>query len=363
MPNLNFFDPEDVTRPIPQGRWKLIVLAAIFAAALLVVPWEFYWRSKGFRPGDINNTQGLWAQARQRATGDTTVLIGASRLLFNSDLDIWEEVASDRPVQLAIEGMSPRILLKEFAADASFRGLIIVDVTSNIFWVREGGRQVFFFDYARNETLAQRADQMMMLRLESVFGFIDDQTRPKRQLAIWPLPPRNSQTVRSDPRKLEVMDARRNAEMWDRIVSDQAYREEAKTQWLLSPAFTRHPRNADGTYRAQTPDEVTAIIDTIRGQIEQIRARGGDVAFVQFPFEGPYSDLEAQAFPREAFWNRLLGETNSAGISFLDYPTLQGYNLPEWSHIEARDAERYTHAMVPLLMSEVERKRAERGAR
>jgi len=56
----------------------------------------------------------------------------------------------------------------------------------------------------------------------------------------------------------------------------------------------------------------------------------------------------------------LLQRTQSPGIHFEDYPQLQGYVLPEWSHLGAAEARRFTIALAPLVQREFLREEAQR---
>jgi hypothetical protein len=49
------------------------------------------------------------------------------------------------------------------------------------------------------------------------------------------------------------------------------------------------------------------------------------------------------------------------GVHFEDHPQLQGYELPEWSHLTHADARRYTAALAPLVVAEFERQEAARS--
>ena len=81
-----------------------------------------------------------------------------------------------------------------------------------------------------------------------------------------------------------------------------------------------------------------------------LRARGGDVVLVRFPASGPVYSSEERSFPRSLSWEPLLRATNVTGVNFADYPQLQGYNLPEWSHMSAADAPRFTRALADLIV-------------
>lgn len=361
-PKTAYFDPEEVDRPVPERPWRMIVFSALAVVVALTAAWEVYWRGKALIPGDFKNTAGLWTQQRRKAKDDATVIIGSSRVLFDIDLDIWEELAGIRPVQLALEGTSPRIFLKDLADDEEFHGTVIVGVTTVLFFTEEGGLRAEVLDYAKDESPSQKLGHLLSLPLERTFAFFEEQTRPKRQMQIAPFPLREGMKPRFDPRKLEIMGVDRNAEMWSRVVTDERYQKEAQGQWLLAFEAFAPPPGPDGAPPPPMPDEaINAVISSVNADIEKIRARGGDVVFVRAPYTGPFADVEDNGFPRERFWDPLLEQTNSAGVTFHDHTELQGLTLPEWSHLSPEDAKKYTRALVPIFYEALEVKIAERA--
>lgn len=357
-----FFDPEHVERSVPERPWRSLALIAALALALLTLGWELYWRAHWHEPGDFKNTSALWAQERRKATGDATVIIGSSRIFFGADLNVWEKASGDRPIQLALEGTGPRRFLEDLADDERFSGLVVMDYTGlNI--IRSSGRRNDVLDYVREQSPSQRADHWLSKRLEKVFAFIDEQTRPRRMMYLAKLPPRAGQEARVDPHKMKRIDEDRNAEVWRRVMEDAAYREEAKRIWRAANDRIRASLVSGPLAQSMSEEEIAKAIDEIARNVRKIRARGGDVAVVRYPFEGDYMELEGTYFPREKFWDRMIEETGCAGVNFEDYSELQGYDLPEWSHLAPREAERFTATLVPILYAEIERKRAERSAR
>ncbi len=362
MSQRTYFDPERVDRPVPDKPWIALALTALLTTAALTAGWEAYWRSKSFDPGDINNSSALWAQERRKAKGDATVLIGSSRIMFGVDLDVWRRVTGVQPIQLALEGTSPRAFLKDLAADEEFRGLVIVGVTAPLFFTQEGGRRQEVLTYTRDQSPSQKVDHHLSMVLEDVFAFLDEQTRPKRQIEIAMLPLRDGMPPRSDPRKLSVSTRDRNTEMWRRVVEDEAYQIEAKEQWELLLKRLAPPPGPDGRPQEMPDEAISATIAAVKADVDRIRARGGDVAFVRFPYGGVFTPAEDFGFPRERFWDPLVAQTQSAGVSWHDYPALQAYELPEWSHLDPRDAETYTEDLAPILMAEIEAARARRNS-
>ena len=295
--------------------------------------WEVYWRGKGFVAGDYKDSNGNWVEERRKVKGDATAIIGSSRVLFDIDLDIWEELSGVRPVQLALEGTSPRIFLKDLADDPEFHGTVIVGVTTVLFFTQEGGLREEVLQYMEDQSPSQKIGHRLSGLLDAPFAYFDEQTRPKRQAAIWPFPLREGMQPRFDPRKLAISDADRNTQMWDRLIEDPVYLKEAQDQWLLAMKLFAPPPGPDGA-PAPMPDEViNAVISSVKENVDKIRARGGEVVFVQAPRDGPFGEAENAGFPRKRFWDRLLALTDSPGVTFLDHPELQGLELPEWSHL------------------------------
>jgi hypothetical protein len=76
------------------------------------------------------------------------------------------------------------------------------------------------------------------------------------------------------------------------------------------------------------------------------------VLFLRAPTTGPYYAFEQRVLPRTRTWDVLLQRTGAPGIHFEDYPQLQGYTQPEWSHLSASEATRFTAALVPIVQRE-----------
>jgi hypothetical protein len=80
-----------------------------------------------------------------------------------------------------------------------------------------------------------------------------------------------------------------------------------------------------------------------------VRERGGRIVLVRPPSTSILRDLEHKFAPREAFYDRMLAVTNAPGIHFEDHPELASFDCPEWSHLTAEDAVKFTTALMPLL--------------
>jgi hypothetical protein len=356
-------------RPVPEQPWGRILAGAALTVVLLLAGWEAYWRAYGVHPS-IANAYGLWAIQRRRidaGEGDATVLLGASRVLYDVQLPVWERLAGRRPIQLAFEGTTPLVYLEDLAGDPKFTGRVLIGVAPEVFFqgFRYRGGAV---DYRRRESPSQRVGQWLSMHFIEPFVAFDDgdfalQTVLARQR--WPARPGHHWFT--DVRKLGNHDADRNSHLWSKLETDPQYRELARSIWRegFDPAEDPPPAELKKTIKEQ--------IDRTAKAVAKLRARGVRVLFVRPPSDGEYLAYERRLFPRAQTWDALLAATGAPGIHFEDYPQLQGYYLPEWSHMTRAEAERFTAALYAIIARDfwggaaaappVTANAAERGAR
>lgn len=332
-------------RDIPAQPWGRILAIAVLLAALLFAGWEQHWRAFGSTPG-IRNSDGLWAQQRRRideGEGARTVIIGSSRLLFDIDLDTWERVAGERPIQLALEGTSSVFVLEDLAADPNFTGRLIIGVTPELFFGGSGFRRAAISGYHR-EGPALRVGQWLSMHLvEPVFAFYDPDFALGPVLRRQDWPERPDMKVRKTVRKLSVSEADRNTQLWHKVEDDPEYRNLCREIWAqrFGPP--------DPAVLARQKEALPKQLERAAKAVATLKARGVPMVFVRAPSTGPFLEFEQRAFPRATTWDPLLAMTGVRGIHFEDEPTLQGYELPEWSHLAVRERPRFTEALVRLL--------------
>lgn len=331
-------------RPVPQQPWGRILLGMVVLLALLLGGWEWYWRAFGAKPG-INNSNGLWAIQRRRidhGEGNATVLVGDSRLFFDTRLPLWQRLEGSRPIPLCLEGMSARWMLEDLAADPNFTGRVLIGVAPQVFFMGFDFR-ADAIGYAHKESPSQRIGQWLSMHfIEPFFAFDDPDFALQTVLARAPWPERMPQ--RLDVRKLAVTERDRDTHLWSKVETDPQYRDIARRVWLSH----LRPLPGDPSLAALRHDGHEQI-DKVALAVAKLRARGVQVLFVRMPSDGPYLAFEEQVFPRRDFWEELLRRTGAPGIHFQDYPQLQGLNLPEWSHLSYADSERFTAALQPLV--------------
>jgi hypothetical protein len=340
-------------RPLPALRSGMASIVAVIVFIGSITGWELCWRAYDAKPS-YQNSDGSWATQRRRidhGESNATVLSGASRVLFDIDLDTWQRLSGERPIQLALEGTSPMFLLEELANDPKFTGRIIVGVAPDVFFsgfAYRGKVQKYYHE----ETLSQRAGQWLSMHfIEPIFAFYDPDFALMTVLRRQPWPSRSGVLSRVDVRKLWIQDADRNTRIWSKVERDPEYQTMAKNIWaqdfdepLYKGMKLSGPEEMQGV--------ITKQIDRAAAAVSKLRARGVKVIFVRPPSDGRYLEFENRELPRSTTWDVLLQRTGAPGIYFEDYPELQGYWLPEWSHLATKERPRFTEALYGILERE-----------
>jgi hypothetical protein len=363
LSSISASEGEILRRLIPCRRWVRIFALTISLEIACVASWEIYWRAHYFVPDDYEDTPAVWQIQRERATGSATVLIGSSRMWQDVDLTAWQAVTGTRPIQLAVAGKNPRPVLRELANDPAFHGLVLCEVTPWLFFVEPAAPMDNFMRRGRTQTPAQRIANRLDLFLERWLAFIDNETRISTLWKRAPLPLRAGAFPVREVGKGHLMRADRDTRMWARLEQDPGYRARFQGFWLTfaggpQPSLEEKPASDATAYPglAGIVDRVAAEVTT---DVQKIRARGGDVAFIRFPSAGPVYADESRGFPRSLAWEPFLTRTQTAGVHFADYSRLQGFRLPEWSHMAAEDAGPFTRQLAPIVLTAV----AANGAR
>jgi hypothetical protein len=335
-------------RDIPERPWPSIWVGALVLAVLLLGAWEWHWRTFGVLP-TYRNSDGEWAMQRRRidsGEGGKTVLIGSSRVLFDVQLPVWEQIAGERPIQLAIEGTSSVPVLEDLAADPKFTGHLLVGVAPQLFFSGFAYRGKVVSFYHQQSPSQRIGNWLSMHLLEPHLAF--DGSDFALATVVWrqAWPARPGVHSNTSVRELRVSDADRNTQMWSKVETDPAYRALVRSIWA-------ERLNGPPPPSMDTPAKVQKLIDDQIQRavvaVAKLRARGVQVLFLRPPSMGPYLAFEAKVFPREKTWDVLLKRTGAPGIHFQDYPELQGYDQPEWSHLSASEAKRFTAILVPII--------------
>jgi hypothetical protein len=343
-------------RPIPPQPWTRLAGLTVALLVVAVIGWEVACRQMGYERS-FEDSPGLWAEQRRAVRPDSVVIIGASRALFDVNLDTFESGFGRRPIQLALVGSSPYPILDDLANDESFRGVVICGVTRGAYF---GPPEPLFtmplksLDRYHRGTLAQRAGHFLSLPLDRAFAFLQqDDLSLAALLARLPIPNRPEALLPPKiPGFIHTMALDREGRMRPAVAQPGELQRAVQQIWL--PLFTPPPPPPYVPADAFMAGVGAMFDERFRRSAEavaKLRSRGARVVFVHFPSVPPLADLEEQFTPRAVFWDGLLEATGAPGIFHADHPELAGFDCPEWSHLTAEDAVEFTRALLPHLQA------------
>lgn len=345
----------DFQRVIPDRPWRGITVSVIVAVLIAVAIWEVYCRSLGYEP-TLNNTSDLWAEARRRVQPESVVLIGDSRIWFDSDLDELERGLSKRPVQLGLAGSCAYPVLQDLVNDEHFHGTIICSVVPLLYFAPPASPPVDRAEKAvqryHGQTWAQRVSHELSVPLEMSFAFLkQDDLTLEALLKELPIPNRpHAQVPPRLPPYFCSIDRERRARMVEQCAHPGRLQERVKSGWRLLCTPPPPPSYVSPEAFAAKMNEAvdTRFRDSVAA-VQTLRARGGKIVFVRFPVSGGLKQIEDEKTPRAKTWDPLLQQTGAPGIYFEDFPELAGFQCPEWSHLSAGDSVEFTKRLVPHL--------------
>ncbi|HEX8794451.1 MAG TPA: hypothetical protein VF765_26080 [Polyangiaceae bacterium] len=332
-------------RGVPSLAWRRIAAIAFSVTLLAMLAWELRMRQIGLRAGDLDDGVGQWAAERRKVDAgprDPVVLVGDSRILFDTDLDIFADVTGRRPIQLALPGTPGAQFLTDLGDDEHFAGLVVVGMMEHLYFSSWKGLFGKALDYVHDESPSQRSGVVIHLELSRTFAFLD------KEYSLFNLIERNDIPNRGDVEgpyldvwKLSETFDDRQTRMWSRIQTDPRLQQHAIAAWH------------DMKGKPLPQEQIDKTIAAAKRACERIRARGGEVVFLRPPSAQPNRANEEARAPRARVWDVLLRETGSVGIHFEDYPAMQGLEIPERSHLSAESAKVFTRAYAGELVRQV----------
>jgi hypothetical protein len=333
-------------RDIPAQPWPRILAAALCMVLVATAAWEWRMQTLGLLAGDLEDGPSFWAEQRRRLDegGVNIVILGDSRILYDTDLTRFEALTGVRPVQLAIAGSNALPFLEDLAGALNFTGLAIVGIADRSYFREGAALGGTALEHYRFESPSVRASFLLQRPLSRTFAFLDDNYRLNKLVrhiddgwrngAQFPVPERLW--------KLGVVTDERQTFLWSRVETDPRIRAHQRATWS----------------RALPPTRAATILSTIertRVAVAKIRARGGEVVFVRPPSAPELRTYEEWTLPRTRGWDQLLQGADVRGVHFDDYPEMRGLVLPEYSHLARACATVFTDAYVRAIVEQTPR--------
>jgi hypothetical protein len=334
---------------------KQSLIIAILLGIVAIATWEFYWRDQGMVP-NLDDNKNLWANQRAKLDEDhsnTVVFIGSSRILYDIQLDLWQELTDTNPLMLATQGASPIPAFKDIVENTDFSGTLVVGITPPLFFSTTFSeappikRSQTLVEYYQKRTYVQRINHQLSIPLQTNLAFISDgDEKWDSDVDLKTLLSRIHIGQRGPEPELpfnifEEITLNRHMKMPEYVTQDTAYANTIKKVWksILTSGDMPPPDKQSTT---------AAFIELA----EIFKARGGQIILLRCPSSGLFKDVEVKGFPRATFWGELVQKAGVKAYHYDDYPRLQNLFLPEWSHLSTEDARFFTKEFIKILKSD-----------
>lgn len=354
MKNLSISNSRLATLPATEQKpareayhWITSLVWALGCAVILLAGYEWSLRASGAEP-NFRDNQARWSAVRYAAgqdqSSDAIALLGASRMRSSIVLSELEARYPDQAVYpLGYVSRNPCGVLQDLARSTEFRGTIVLSLNANWVDCRPGPHQMHrtVERYHQEWNWARRLDSWAADRITAGFVFTD--TKYSIRSVLKNLLERG---VPLPPEALEYTRQNRQIEFDYSHASDQdlANMQATNRRWFLGRV-----RDASGGLS----EHWETGIDELSQTIETITARGGQVVIVRLPTSGALRRSELDHFPRAQFWDDLAQRLPaSAMIHFEDYSQLSDFELPDDSHLDRRDAARFTAVLFDIFEQE-----------
>lgn len=326
---------------VKHTRWLVVwtLSATISIGGWLV--FECYWREAGYAPSVMDSID-LWSLNRARAVKASpplrVALLGASRIQFGLSPAVFRDEARAMnlavdPIMLAVNGNYPLAALRDLAEDEKFVGVAVVGIDARGMdkkvWEMQGNYvHHYHHDWSPSRELHRRL--LTRLQTHAIAARPDFSVITLAKRGIDHLGPPQKEYVTFDRDRSGGSDYQRG---------DIAAIGNARVAELAN------------YYRLNRPPPPIAWLnethDIIRW-VKRINARGGKVVFYREPVSSGHIELDEANFPRAEYWDRLAAIFPGLMLDFHDYPTLL-IDTPDTSHIDIRDIDRHTRALVRVL--------------
>jgi hypothetical protein len=316
-----------------QGAWGRTWLLALALGIAVVGAAEAHWRAMRLRPS-VLDTQGLWCVHRDTATADSQVIavLGGSRAVEGFAVPSFKvEYDNYKISNMALAGLGPMACLRDLAYDPKFNGIAMVDADTDWLFSKSLSDQQPIVDYYRNVWCNQiKTEQILRTCLQSTFSVLRDDVG-LRNILRGAASRAGYQTVGADRWR-----------MTDFSRTDVKERRRQRVAKLIRSMLP--PQTSPSSLASWHRD--VADIDRWVGMIQ---ARGGKVAFVPFVRTDETRATDERTYPRKLYWDYFAAHTSAVCIHYLDVPVLRSFNCPDTSHLDYRDAPRYTLALAAEL--------------
>lgn len=312
-------------------------MKTFFVFSLLFVGgWELFWRFKGFVP-NVTDDLGVWTLVRRSASlkgGKPVVIVGASRIQVGFHPDVFAALTGIHPAVLAIDGSSPISVLEDLISDPTFKGNVICSLSPHclVDGLESAEKSDKWVKKYRKQSRSFLVWTHLFAFFQGLFVFLYKNLTPVK---IW-----SHLMERKWPHLPYIIMRSDRFRLADYSKVDLT---------KLRAAREKRERQIHSEVRPLTKKQFFERIKRIDKMAEQLENKDGQLVFIRFPSTGIIRKLEQETWPKKTFWDVFADGTRAITIHFEDYPSLSGFHCPDGSHLDIKDAARFTRELVTIF--------------
>ncbi len=319
-----------------RGHWVAVLCLALLTTVLVLGCLEVFWRTRGHSPNVVDD-QRLWATERNRigVTNREIALLGSSRMETDISVPTLRRLVPDyRVVSLFVDGTCANATLRDLGADMNFKGVVVAEITSECILFGDEGelsQHSYVRYYHKTYTMDIGLNRSIATFLQEHLTVIDPYLNPIKVMAEFIA----EKKIRKPNYVSTFRDRSRSADYSKlNLEKHKAKRLEMVREHYQSLAQEISVSALENRFR----DLNEAIV--------RIERRGGRVVLVRFPVSGEHWLIDEAFFPKSRYWDALGTLTNASLIHFKDSPELRIFQCPDTSHLDVKDTEAFTVALI-----------------
>ncbi|MGX5203174.1 hypothetical protein [Aliikangiella sp. IMCC44632] len=346
-------------REIPFHQWSQHLKIALIMLVVAVLAWEWLARKLEHTPGNYaDGFDVMWAEERRKLDIKDhqidVVILGSSRILWGTDLNLFEQQLATRPLQLALPGTSPALMFEDIVTNTDFNGVVLMGVTPGLFnAIGEGAFGGKALKTYRSETPSQWFGTRIYRGISDYFAFIDHAFSLYELLDHYLVLPER-QGAKEPPKsgwKLGNIYHQRQTDMWAPVEKVGSF-DNAQVTMFWQTVGMVNPIPAEKTAKMRE-----STVKFFAPLISQFIQRGGEVIFVMMPSSGPLLDAYKKGTYEKDVWHPMLETFDVIGINSLEYPQLSSQlETPEWSHLSRASQDKWSLSFIPILEDAYQKK-------
>src|SRR5579863_2444665 len=344
---------------LPRLRWGVVLTGGLLLFATFAALLETRLAIRGFKPSVISSAS-LWIKERQRADAlgaRALILVGSSRMLLDTDLDVIRRETGLEPVQLAVDGSSFMPVLKDLAADPDVQGTVLVDLALNVLTLPVQYDAAYDYEATYRQSREHwlpdfnSSETYLTGLLHTRLRVYADGTKPLTALRLRAL------KKEPTPQFLRMLPDREILADYSQVPQPDFYYVRVVRnlgQTVLTEGRSHQEIEADFSNRiaALKPYDDSLFLQSLATMVEMtraIQAHGGRVIYAIYPSSGYVREMDDKRFPRDLFWDRFTAVVDAPHLNFEDVPDLLQFSCPDGSHLDYRERAPFTEALVQAL--------------